>query len=211
MRLRRVVRDHDHPGAGFDERPQGERVLAEDRSSDAQDKVPAGQGRAKPGAVGREEAGKERVVLRETGASAERLLPDRAAQSFRQPDECGPGVGVGSSRAGDDRWRLGAFDQRRQLGDRLLVGCLRPERPLRRSGLGVAGGLEPVVHRDDDERRPSACHCFVPGAVDRPGNVPRQERQIDADGIVARQVLEPPREKGLQREMSPVLLPDEND
>ena len=58
---------------------------------------------------------------------------------------------------------------------------------------------------------PRPRRCFVPGAVDRPGNVPREERQVDADGIVTRQVLEPPREKGLEREMSPVLLPDEND
>ena len=84
--------------------------------------VPAGQGGAEPGAVGREEAGKEWVVLRKAGAGAERLLPDRAAQPLRQPGERGPGIGVGRSRAGNDRRRLGAFDQRRQLGDRLVVG-----------------------------------------------------------------------------------------
>ena len=51
----------------------------------------------------------------------------------------------------------------------------------------------------------------MPGAVERPGNVSSEERQIDVDGIVTRQVFEATCEKGLQREMSPVLLPDEND
>ena len=53
--------------------------------------------------VGGEEAGEERVVLREARAGSERLLEDRRDQPLREGDERRPGLGA--VRAGADHER----------------------------------------------------------------------------------------------------------
>ena len=58
---------------------------------------------AQADAVGRQVAGEERMILREAGARAERLLPDRAAEPLGQRDERLPGLGVVGARADDER------------------------------------------------------------------------------------------------------------
>ena len=54
-------------------------------------------------AVGRQVAGEQRVILREPGARAERLLPDRAREPLGQRDERLPGLGVVGARPDDER------------------------------------------------------------------------------------------------------------
>ena len=71
------------------------------------------QARAARGQV----AGEQRMVLREAGRAAERLLEDRAAEALGQRDQRRPArVGVGA-RAGDDRGVLGAVEDARERLD----------------------------------------------------------------------------------------------
>ena len=83
VHLGRVVADHRDHRAGLDERPGDERVLPEHRRADGEHDVVRRQHLAQARAVGRQVTGEQRVILREPGARAERLLEDRTARAAR--------------------------------------------------------------------------------------------------------------------------------
>ena len=64
--------------------------------------------------------------------------------------------------------------------------------------------------RGDDERRSTTGRRLVPGAADRAREILRANRVVDPDRVVARKPLEPSREERLVREMTAILLPDED-
>ena len=88
VHLGRVLADHRDARPRLDERARDERVLAEHRRADDDEHDVVRRERlAQARPVGRQVAGEERVVLREPGARAERLLPDRAREPLGQSDE----------------------------------------------------------------------------------------------------------------------------
>ena len=153
-------------------------------------------------------SGEQRVILRESDAPGERLLPDRAAQPFGQRDHRVP---VPFVRGADhERRRVGTGEQLRELGDLHGVHRVRAQDLRRRPGGELVGGLEPVAHRHDQERRPLRSLGLVVGAGDRAGHVLTAVRNVPPDRILAGDTLE--RSSGqerLERDLAPVLLADE--
>ena len=143
--------------AGLDERPGDERVLPEHRRADGEHEVVRRQRLAQADAVGRQVAGEQRVILREPGARAERLLPDRAREPLGQRDERLPGLGIVGAcpdherrarSAGDELGELGdgAARRRRELARRGAARRARPARPHRRaqSSIGTITSAGPL-------------------------------------------------------------------
>src|SRR5436190_82369 len=133
------------------------------------------------------------------GARAERLLKDGGAELLDELDERRPRRRVVGSGADDERGSLGGGEEGGECGDRARV---RPGRAQDRAagGRGLAllvGGLSPVAHRDDHERRPAPCGRGVVGALDRGGHVVRGGRRLDRDRIRAREAVQAPGEEGL--------------
>ena len=151
------------------------------------------------------------VILREAGAGAERLLEHRSGQPFGKGGERRPRLLVCGAGARDDRRRSGSVEKGGELGDRCLVGGPRAQDSAGGGVLAlVVGLLEPVVHRDDDERRAARGCGLVPGAVDRARHVLRPHRLLGPHRVLAREPLQAPGEEGLEDEVTAVLLPDDD-
>ena len=91
-----------------------------------------------PDPIGGQVAREERVVLREAGAGAERLLPDRAREPLGERDESGPGVRVVGSRPDDEHGALRAGEKVGELRDGVVVDRARA-RTTRRGAARSAG------------------------------------------------------------------------
>ena len=101
-------------------------------------------------AVGRQVAGEQRVILREAGARAERLLPDRAREPLGQRDERLPRVGIVGARPDDER-------RARSAGDSSASSATAPASAARdcaRRGAGAARSSRLARRRQPS--RPSA-------------------------------------------------------
>ena len=154
-----------------------------------------------------------RVVLGEPGPGAERLLPDRSVEPFRDVDERVPGALLVRPGADDDGGPLRRVEQLDEHVDR---GGVRGAGAQDANGGGglialVRSGRQPVVHRHDDERRAASGRRRVPSAVDRAGEVLRPDRLLDRDGIRSREPFEAAGEERLVGEVATVLLADEDD
>ena len=153
-----------------------------------------------------------RVVAWEPRLAAERLLPHRRAERLCERDERGPALRVVRAGSGDDGRALGVGERRGERLDRSRVGrCRTHDRAGRRLVRPVVRGRQPVVHRRDDERRPTGGRRLVPRAGDGAGKILRADRLVDPDGIVAGEPVEPTGEERLVREVTAVLLADEDD
>ena len=159
---------------GLVERPGDEGVLPERRRPYHEDSVEWLEDGAQLGPVGRQVTGEARVVLREPGPRAERLLPDRRVEPLRELDERLPGPLLVRPGADDERGTLGRVEQHHEGVDRRRIHrCGAKDGPGgRRLVVLVRRRLEPVVHRHDDERRPPPGGCRVPRAADRAGAAP---------------------------------------
>ena len=167
---------------------------------------------AQAGAVGGQVAGEVRVILREAGPCAERLLPHRAAQTLAQGDQCAPRLGIVGSRAHDERRRGRAHEELGELAHRRAVGSACSQDPGGSRALARLVRLGgPVVHRDDHECRAAGGHRLVARAGDRARHILRPHRLVDPHRVLAREPVQAPGEKRLEGEMAPVLLADEDD
>ena len=162
---------------------------------------------ALPGQV----AGEQRVILREADRAAERLLPDRTAEPLRERDDGVPALSALADRADDERRRLRGGEQVGKLGHLRGVDRVRAEDPRGRTGREVVGRLEPVAHRDHEQRRAFGGLGLVVRARDRAGHVLAASGQMPPHGILARQALElAPGQKRLERDLAAVLLADDD-
>ncbi len=212
MHLCRVLADHDDGRTGLDERPWRVGVLPEGGRAEREHDVVGRQGRTQPGAVGREVARKQTVILRESRPAAEGLLPDRAREPLCERDHRLPGFVVVDSGSDDERRPLGPVEERGDLCDEPVVGAAGAnDAPgsgvfVRRRGFG-----SPVVHGHDDECRSAPRDRLVMGAGDRAGHALRAGRLIDPHRVVTRKPVEPSGEERLRREVATVLLADQDD
>jgi hypothetical protein len=212
VRLRRILGDDDQPRARLDERSLVVGILPQragaDDDHDVEGRERLAQARAARGKV----PGEARMVLREPGGAAERLLPDRAAQALGQRDEPGPAGGAVGARAGHQRHGRRAVDQRRQLLDDVRVRAGAAQQPPRTEDL-VGGGLGggPVVHRDDHDRGAASGLRLPVGAHDRPRHVLAAHRLVDPHGVVAGEALQAAGQERVLRQVPPVLLAHQHD
>ena len=210
MDLGRVPAHHRDTCSRLDERACHERVLPEDRGADGEHDIVRRERLTQPYPIGRQVTREEGVVLREAGAGAERLLPDRAGEPLGQIDERRPGVGIVRPRPDDEHRALCPGEEVRELRDDVLVHRPRAQDAAGRGPLGGIDGVRrPVVHRHDDDGGAVSRLCLVVGAGDRAGNVLGAHRLVDPDGVVARQAVQPACEERLGREVTPVLLADD--
>ena len=211
VRLGRVAGHERDPGVLAHERPGLERVLAEHPRPHHQHEVVAGQRVAHPGAPRGQVAGEQRVVLGEPGPRAERLLPDRAAELLRQLHQRRPRV---PESAPAPTTSAGERDSSTIPASSATASgaAARPATdPHRRRRLAVRlGGLEPVVHRHDHERRPRSQPRLVPRPRHRRRHVLRARRLLDRHRVVPGQSLQPPGEERLVRQVAPVLLANDH-
>ena len=211
MGLGRVVRHDRHPRAGRVERPWNVGVLPESRRSDDEHDVVGLESRPEPLPVRGQVPCESRVVVRKSGACAERLLPHGRVDRIGDLDERRPAHSVVCAPTDDDRRALGLREHRREQVDGSRIRRCRPDDPAGSCLISaVAGRRGPVVHRRDDESRASSGHGFVVGAADRAGKILRTNGLVDPHRVVARQPLEPTGEKRLVGEMTPILLPDDD-
>ena len=210
MRLDRILRDHGEARLERSEAALHVGVLAQHRPADHEHDVVRRKPLAQARAVGGKVTGEETVILREPGARAERLLPDRRNKPLCKLHERSPGVRVVRTCTGDDRRRRRACEQ---LGDLRDLGpdCRGAEDAVGRSRLRITRRRGPVVHRHDHDRRTAVRRRLVCGAGDRTRHVLRTDRLVDPDGILTGELVEAPGEKGLEREVAAILLADEHD
>ena len=116
VRLLGVVGDHGDARAGTDERTRLEQVEAKRAGADGDDEVVGVERLAQAPAAVVQVAGEQPMVLRESGAGAERLLEDGAAEALGERDRRGPAGGVVGPGAGDERGRGRRVDQVGELG-----------------------------------------------------------------------------------------------
>ena len=135
----------------------------------------------------------------------------RGSRASRQPRRARPRPpGVGA-RPDHERRRLRLLEQGGEPVDGVPVRGAAPQRPGRgRHLVPLRHGSQPVVHRDDHERRAACGLRLVPGASQGAGHVLGARRLVDPDRIVAGEPLEAPREKRLLGQMAAVLLPHEH-
>ena len=100
------------------ERPRCECVLAERRRPDDENGVERLEDGAEPGTVRGQVPREARVVLGEPGPGAERLLPDRSVEPFRDLDERVPGALLVRPGADDDGGPLRRVEQLDEHVDR---------------------------------------------------------------------------------------------
>ena len=129
MRLGGVFGDKRHACAFGGEAARSPRRLAERARSDHQDDVVGRQPLAQAGAVRRQHAGEQAMVLGEAGVGAEGLLEDRCDEPLRQLDERLPRLGPVGAGAHDECRRASALEEGCQLLDRRFVDCMRPQHP----------------------------------------------------------------------------------
>ena len=122
VRLVGVVGDHRDPCVRAVERPRHERVLAERRRADHEDGVERLEDGTEPGPIGRQVAREPRMVLREPGPGAERLLPDRCVEPIRELDKRVPGPLLVRACTDHDGGALRPVEQCREGVDRGGVG-----------------------------------------------------------------------------------------
>ena len=147
-----------------------------------------------------------RVIPREAGAGAERVLPHRAGKSLRERRERRPSLRAVVAGAGHQRGRRRRVEQ---LGDLRHVGRL--DRPRSRHGTRrrhrlVRGRLEPVVHRHEHQRGTALVARGVPRAGDRRRYVLRAHRLLDRHRIAAGEPVQLPGQERVERQVAPVLL-----
>ena len=177
------------------------RVLAQRARADHEHGVEPAQDVTQAGAARRCEPGEQRMVLREPGRGAERLLEHRRAQPLGQRDQRRPV----RARSRDDRRPLP--EERRQRVHRLGRSRRGPHQPLRAEDLvRLRRGRGPVVHRHDHERRPAAALRRVEGADDRARHVLRAHRLLLEHRVLPREPVQPAGEERLLREVAAVLL-----
>jgi hypothetical protein len=165
-----------------------------------------------PRAVGGQVAGEQRVVLREPGARAEGLLPDGRPEALGEVDERHPRLRAVGPRAHDEDGRGRVCEQRGELLDGGRIRGGRAEHAGGRRELGLLPRRrEPVVHRDDHDRRAAARDGLVVGAGDRARHTLRRRGQVRPDRVVAGEPFEATGEKRLERQVATVLLPDDHD
>ena len=177
---------------------------------DGEHHVVAGQHVVHEPALPVQVAREQPMVLWEADTAGERLLPDRAAQALGQGDHGVPVLRLG--RAHDQRRRLGARQEIRQLLDLRSRHRVGAQHPRRRTRGELVGRLEPVAHRHNDQRRTASGHGLVPGAGDRPRHVLGTARQLAPHRVLAGQPLQcPPGEERLEGDLPAVLLADHDD
>jgi hypothetical protein len=212
MRLDRVVRQDRDTRPRRRERAGHVRVLPERRCADDEHDVVRLQRLAQAGPVSGKVPGELRVVAREPGLPAERLLPHGSAEPLGERYEGSPALRVVRAGPGDERGALRVPEHRDQGVHRGGVGCRGSDD---RAGRGLVGAIvrrcQPVVHRRDHERRAACGRRLVPGAADGTGKVLGPDRVVDPDGILAGEALEPTRQERLVSEVAPILLTHEHD
>ena len=195
-----------------DQRARVVRVLAERAGAGDEHDVVGRERLPQPRAARGQVAGELRMVLREAGGAAERLLVDGAAEALRERGQRRPAGGAVGSGAGDDHGRLGGVDHGRERVDRDRVGRRGAQQPGRAERLvRLAGGGEPVVHGDDHERGAARGGGLVVGADDGAGHVLRARRLVAPHRVLAGEALEPAGEERVQREVAAVLLAGQHD
>ena len=213
LRLGGILRDDGDDRSFLDERALRVGVLAEGGSTDYEDDVVAGERLAEPGAVGGEVARVERVRLREAGARAEGLLPDRRGEALGERGERGPRLRIVGSGAGDERRRLGLLEQLRELLDR--SGVCRGRARTRRSGAAYscgsgAGACQSSIGTITSAGPRRVCaSCQARSSA--PGHVLRAHGLVDPDRVLAGEAREPACQERLVGEVAPVLLADGDD
>ncbi len=208
VRLLGILRDEHQTRRRLHQRAWVVRVLADRAGADDQHRVVGLERLAQAGAARGQVAGEQRVVLREAGLSAERLLEDRAVQALGEGDQCVPALRAG---ARDDRGALRLVEHGRERLDRLRIGRLRAQQLHRPEDLvRLWCRIEPVVHRDDHDRRAAGGDRLVVGADDRSGHVLRAGGLVAPDRVLAGEPVELAGQERLQREVAAVLLADDD-
>ena len=147
------------------------------------------------------------MVLREAGLAAERLLEDRAGEPLGQRGERAP-AGAG---AGHDGGRPGLREQVRERLHGARVGGRRAQQPLGPEDLvRLGGGLEPVVHRHDHDRRAAAGLGLVVGAHDRARHVLGAGGLVAPHRVLAGEPVQAAGQERVEREVAAVLLADDD-
>ncbi len=212
MGLTRVVGEHGHAGALAD---HGSWVVQdvepEGIGADGDDQVVRRERLAHLAPAPRQVPGEQRMVLREPRRPRERLLPHRAAKTLGEPGHSLPGLAVVAA-AHHERRRSGTVDHLRQLAELAGGRHSAAQRAIRPTGGELVGGLGPVAHGDDHQRRTLGRHGLVVGAGDRAGHVLRTDGQLRPHRILAGEPLQgSPREEGLVGELAAILLSHEHD
>ena len=167
-----------------------------------------------PHPIGRQVTREEGVILREAGAGAERLLPDRAGEPLGELDERGPGVGIVRPRPDDERRRS---RRRRGASASSATAVLVRRRARARRGAAAAaraGSLASAAQSSIGTittagPRPVAASWWARAIA--PGHVLGAHGLVDPDRVVAREAVQPAGEERLGREMTPILLADDDD
>ena len=208
MQLVRIVAEHRDPRSRSGEATRHVRRLTERRRADDEDRVERLQPLAQPRPLRRQNSAIQPVVLREAGAASERLLEDGSHEPLCQLDERRPGLRVVGTRTDDQRRRLRLREEARERVDSLGVdGGAAQDGPERGRRLALlVGGLVPVVHRHDHERRTALRLCGMERPLDRGRNVLGPGGLVDADGILTGEAGQLPGEERLVGEMPTVLL-----
>ena len=211
MQLLGIGADHGDARLRLEVRPGLVHVQAQRAGAEDDDEVVRRERGTHPPSPPVQVAGPQRVILREPGAVAEGLLPDRAAESLRERDRAGPTLGTVATGANDDRRRAGVLDQLRELGGRSWIRARGQHEALGGAdGVGVRG-FGPVPHRRDHERRAARGAGLVPGPGNRPGQILRSGRCAGPHRIAAGEAVEvAPGQKRSHRRVGAILLPDDD-
>ena len=178
---------------GLHERPRHEGVLPERRRTDGKHDVVRRERLAKARPVGGQVAGEQRVILRESRAAAERLLPDRAGEPLGERDDRRPGFVVVDPRAADERGPLRAVDELRRARRQGPASAARA-RTTRRGAARSSGGAASGPSRPSARSRAPARVRSPPRgrhARSTPGTLCARSGLVGPHGVVAGKPLQP--------------------
>ena len=157
-------------------------------------------------------AGEQRVVLREAGLGAERLLEDRAVEALGERDQRRPALVAVRAGAGD-RARGSSRASRTPASASTAAGSAACERSSSAGpsvSCGSGRGRRPVVHRDDHDRGSAGGDGLVVGADDRAGHVLGAGGLVAPDRVLAREAVQLAGQERVEREVAAVLLADDD-
>ena len=213
MHLVGIGADDGDPRARLGEPSRRVRRLPEHGRADDQQRVERRKRLAQARPVGGEKAGEQRMILREAGPRAERLLEDRHDEALRQLDERRPGLRVVGAGSDHERRRL---EDGQELGERVDCGRIdggRTQHATRgcvfraSSSAGASQSSIGTITSAGPRRGRSG----VVRALDRAGHLLRADGLLDGDRVLAGEPVEPAGEERLEDEVPPILLPDEDD